>query len=215
MVAMSETVVGTPYITPTGTRSAILEETIRVIDEQGDGAVRVRDVVAAVGVATTSLYHFFGSRENLLDEANAERYKRTLYGPNYEQFEAAVAGCETREQLKRALITGMSMAQNSIGVGHRRVRVMVLGSAQSRPNLAAHIDRVNAEYVERTGGLFGAAAERGWTREGLDPRTAALWYLAQTTGRILLDSPGSPADSAAWDRTEAAAMISAVFGDSY
>lgn len=210
---MSELLVGTPHREPTGTRSAMLEEAIRVIDEHGEAAVRVRDIVAAVGVATTSLYHFFGSREDLLDAANAERYRRTLYGPNYETFANVVNECDTKDKLKAALLQGLDIERNPVGVGHRRIRVMVLGSAQSRPNLARYITEVNAGYVQQTAGLFQHAVEMGWTRDGFDPEAGALWYLGQMTGRVLLDMGGLSVDDQRWWTVEARAMVAMIFGD--
>ena len=210
---MTEVIHGTPHVEPTDTRSAILEETIRIIDAHGESAVRVRDVVAAAGVATTSMYHFFGGREDLIDAANAERYRRTLYGPNYGEFEDLIESCDTEEKLKTALVYGIGIARNEVGAGNRRVRVMVLGSAQSRPNLASRIAQINTEYIERTARLFRHAVEQGWTREGFDPNAGALWYLGQMTGRVLLDLGGVPASQAGWESTEAAALLAVVFGD--
>ena len=58
--------------TAADTRTRLLEATIVVLDAGGDAAVRVRDIWEQVGVAATSLDHFFGSREGLTDDANAE-----------------------------------------------------------------------------------------------------------------------------------------------
>ena len=213
MGAMTDVIHGTPHVEPTDTRSAILEETIRIIDAHGEAAVRVRDVVAAAGVATTSMYHFFGGREDLIDAANAERYRRTLYGPNYGEFEDMVGGCDTEEKLKAALLHGIGIARNEVGAGNRRVRVMVLGSAQSRPNLAARITQINTDYVERTARLFEHAIDMGWARPGFDAKSGALWYLGQMTGRVLLDLGGVPATQEGWENTEAVALLAVIFGD--
>ncbi|MEI2420645.1 TetR family transcriptional regulator, partial [Arthrospira platensis SPKY2] len=49
---------------------------IAVIDEHGEAGIRVQELSDEVGVAITTLYRFFGSREGLIETAQAERFRR-------------------------------------------------------------------------------------------------------------------------------------------
>ncbi len=58
----------------TGTREVILGAAERLFAERGFAATSVRDIVGAAETSAPSLYHFFGSKENLLVELIDERH---------------------------------------------------------------------------------------------------------------------------------------------
>lgn len=58
----------------TGTREVILEAAERLFAERGFAATSVRDIVGEAGTSAPSLYHFFGSKENLLVELINDRH---------------------------------------------------------------------------------------------------------------------------------------------
>jgi AcrR family transcriptional regulator len=53
---------------PTTTRETLLETALRLLDERGPGALRVRDLAQAVGKSTMGVYTHFGSKQGLLEE---------------------------------------------------------------------------------------------------------------------------------------------------
>lgn len=61
---------------PAGTRKAILDAAEELFAERGFAGTSVRDIVRAAGTSAPSLYHFFGSKENLLVELVTDRYNR-------------------------------------------------------------------------------------------------------------------------------------------
>ncbi len=61
---------------PAGTREAILDAAEQLFAERGFSGTSVRDIVRASESSPPSLYHFFGSKENLLVELVTDRYNR-------------------------------------------------------------------------------------------------------------------------------------------
>lgn len=61
---------------PAGTREAILEAAEELFAERGFAGTSVRDIVRVSQSSPPSLYHFFGSKENLLVELVTDRYNR-------------------------------------------------------------------------------------------------------------------------------------------
>ena len=61
---------------PVGTREAILDAAERLFAERGFAGTSVRHIVRESDISPPSLYHFFGSKENLLVELVADRYDR-------------------------------------------------------------------------------------------------------------------------------------------
>lgn len=63
-----------------GTREAILEAAEELFAERGFAGTSVRDIVRVSRSSPPSLYHFFGSKENLLVELVTDRYNRYCDG---------------------------------------------------------------------------------------------------------------------------------------
>jgi len=59
----------------TGTREVILEAAERLFAERGFAATSVRDIVGEAKTSAPSLYHFFGSKENLLVDLINDRHE--------------------------------------------------------------------------------------------------------------------------------------------
>ena len=79
------------------TRDRLLKATAAAIDKGGEGAVRVRDLTKSCNITAPSIYHFFGSREGLIDEAQAFRFSRGQRQLG-EAFTSAVHTCKNKTQ---------------------------------------------------------------------------------------------------------------------
>jgi AcrR family transcriptional regulator len=79
---------------PTATRKTLLAAALRLLQEQGAGALRVRDVAVAADKSTMGVYTHFGSKQGLLEQ---------LYLHGFERLEARLtsvgADGQDREQL--------------------------------------------------------------------------------------------------------------------
>src|SRR3954451_16858431 len=53
---------------PSTTRESLLEAALRLLEERGPGALRVRDLSEAVGKSTMGVYTHFGSKQGLLEQ---------------------------------------------------------------------------------------------------------------------------------------------------
>lgn len=197
---------------PLDTRAALLEAAIAVLDERGDAAIRVRDICEQVGVAATSLYHFFGSREGLVDEANAERYRRSF---DWQQTELPerVAACTSRDDLRQVLRGIIAMFATPISEQRRAIRRAVLGSAVTRPALAARLTQIDLEYARFMARLFTPAQREGWVRRDVDLEALVMWQTAQGIARAIVDRSAGAVDLAAFDRISAEALIAVVMGE--
>ncbi len=195
------------------TPELLLEETIRAIEEGGEASVRVKSVAEAVGVAATSIYHFFGSREDLIDSANSERYLRTLYGPNWGTLLTAVTACESKDEFREIVRAILKVGNDAEGQARRRTRVSVLGSAVSRPSLAAKVREANLTYAREAAYSFSKAQVRGWIRRDIDLEAFSMWNIGQMTGRYLVELDDPIGDLDAWEQIELDAVLSALLGE--
>lgn len=199
--------------TSTDTRAALLEAAIEIIEESGESGFRIDAVLERVGVASTAIYHHFGSRDDLIDSANAERYLRSLFILDHPGLVVAIEGCRTKDEFVALLRTELAASASPIALARRRTRVSVLGSAVSRPSLAAKVSEANAVYAREMADAFRVAQERGWMRADLDLHAAAMWQIGQATGRLMVEIGESPCDLAAWKEVESIAVLGMVLAD--
>ncbi len=58
------------------TRETLLEAALRLLEERGPGALRVRDVAAAAEQSTMGVYTHFGSKQGLLEQLYLHGFER-------------------------------------------------------------------------------------------------------------------------------------------
>src|SRR3954466_10345562 len=61
---------------PTTTRETLLEAALRLLEERGPGALRIRDLSEAVGKSTMGVYTHFGSKQGLLEQLYLHGFDR-------------------------------------------------------------------------------------------------------------------------------------------
>ena len=79
-------------------RDAILRAAIRILQQDGAGALTVRNVAAAAGCSTTGVYTYFGGKDGLVD---------AIFVDGFERFDVALEAVERRSNpLDQLLVTG-------------------------------------------------------------------------------------------------------------
>jgi AcrR family transcriptional regulator len=191
----------------------MLEVAIAAIDEKGESGVRVNDVAAEVGVAITSLYHYFGSRDGLVVAAQTERYVRSLSSEN-ERIEEALARCEDKKQFRELLLEVHRRVDDANRAPFRLTRVSVLGSTLGRPDLATAVGKAQDGFTKSFSGFLATAKARGWTRPDLDPVGASAWSIGQILGRVVIEIGESSVTDEQWAKATETALLAVVLGES-
>lgn len=196
----------------THSREEILEQTIRIIEQHGEAAVRVKDLCTEVGVAVTSLYHFFGNREGLIEAAQVERYARDLRR-SADDIASQVAACRTQREF-RALIKRLFEVLCSTERANARLnRINVIGSVQGRPDLERAIGLAQAAFHRDVAAALATPQQRGWIRRDLDLPALSAWLFGQITSRILIEIGDTTIDDRAWNRMAIEAVTAVMFGE--
>lgn len=167
---------------PQDRRQAILDAAVRVFARRGFHACRVSDIADEAGVAYGLVYHYFGSKDSVLDTLFLERWNVML------QMIAEVdaTGASAREKLysiasfivdsyrhdpdlMKVIIVDVTRAANSFGQTHlARIReaysriAAIVVKAQSDGSFKTEID---AEFAAMT--FYGAIEQvlTGWIFE--------------------------------------------------
>lgn len=187
-------------------REMLLEAAIAVVDGSGVEGIRVRDIAAAADVREPSVYHYFGSREGLVEAVEAARFKRDMTEVT-SLFYSAVGTCTNHSEYVSLCrkVLGATVLPDRVAV--RSVRASVFGSAQSRPGLAKLISEAQLELDRELADGLDLAKKHGWVKPDLDSLTVAAWINGTVNGRIILEMNAEAYSEIAWTATTIEAVL--------
>jgi AcrR family transcriptional regulator len=181
-------------------RRLILRAAITVFARSGYHTSRVSDVAKEAGVAYGLVYHYFGSKEELL----AQIFRRT-----WSRMLEAVEEVERTEAPAREQLAGVArIVLGAWEIDPDLVRVLVKEVARS-PQLGEEVDEIT-HALAALKRIIEAGQERGELRTDVDSRLAA-WILYGAleellTGWVFDRLPAGPEDVAEAERTVVALL---------
>lgn len=193
------------------TVQAVLDATIQMLEDGGEAAVRLDEVLRVSGISRGSLYHHFGSREGLIEAARLAQFTRSV-NEDIEVLRQAILDSPSKEALKKRLRL-ITEAVGSIERKHQRLfRVSILASAYGRPTLERALGEEQKLVTDQIADLVSQSQERGWVRSDLNPRAIASFIQAYSLGRVLVDiDPDRSADDD-WYEVVSIAVEHLLFG---
>jgi AcrR family transcriptional regulator len=182
-------------------RRLILAAAVRVFARQGYEASPVGDVAKEAGVAYGLVYHYFGSKEAVLEAVFREQWGRLL---------AAIALAEeTGETAPEQLALVVKIVLRAWRDDPDLVRLLVREITRS-PHITDELDEIGQAFAmfER---IIRRGQAEGTFRPGLDARLAA-WMLYGAleevlTGWVLGQLPDTPAAIVAAEREVIATIV--------
>lgn len=170
-----------------------------ILDEGGEASLRLADVSRRSGVSIGSLYHHFESREGLIRAARERQFLQSL-PTDADDVANLLATATTPEQFAERLELIIRSTQTPDRAANRLRRVELIGAAAARPELLEAISATQTMVLDVGEALAVAFMERGWLREGIEPRALALFVQAITLGRVLGDLDQRGVDQESWVR---------------
>jgi TetR/AcrR family transcriptional regulator, fatty acid metabolism regulator protein len=147
-------------------RRVILDAAVRVFAHKGFHTSRVGDIAEEAGVAHGLLYHYFSSKDEVLETIFRETWGELL--ADLQEIEDS--GAPAREQLKQATLRLLGSWQRHPDV----VRVIVREIARS-PGLQGRIGDL-VKPVEAVQRIIAYGQETGEFRSDFNPRLAGVVY---------------------------------------
>ena len=193
------------------TRTRILEAAMSVIEDTGEGTLRVQKIAESVGVREPSVYHFFKNREELVEAAHVERYRRS-HLEMVRPFEAGAALADNAEDFRRIVKKILSLVYAAEREHIRSTRMSVLGATQTSPMIADAIRQINFEVSSKIADVLTTAQEKNWIRKEVDPLAAAYWINGQILGRVMAEMDKERVDLDKWNSVSETAVLYFLFG---
>ena len=180
-----------------GTREHILDAAIELIESEGESAVRVDRVVAMAGFTKPVLYHHFTDKDDVIVNAQAERYRRSLEWANL-GVAAMTNQVKSKKEFKTRLVAAISTFDTAESRHHRSVRNEVIGSSISRPELQDAVAKLNQTFVSWLEDEIERWRTNGWISPQFSTRDLAEWWAVQIHGRYFVEAGRENEESDKW-----------------
>ena len=194
------------------TVQAVLDATIQMLEDGGEAAVRLDEVLRVSGISRGSLYHHFGSREGLIEAARLAQFTRSV-NEDIAVLRQAILESSSKEALRKRLRL-ITEVVGSIERKHQRLfRVSILASAYGRPTLERALGEEQRLVTNHIADLVSQSQERGWVRKDVNPRAVASFIQAYSFGRVLVDIDPDRVSDNDWIDTVSLAVEHLLFGN--
>jgi TetR/AcrR family fatty acid metabolism transcriptional regulator len=153
---------------PVDKRRQILDAAIRVFARQGFHACRVSDIADEAGVAYGLVYHYFNSKDEVLNELFTERWSLLLAA--IEEVDAqAISPQEKLDAVARFIIDSYRHDPDLMKV----IIVEVTRAANSFGR--THLPEIRRAY-DLISKIVADAQRAGVFRKDIDPELASMWF---------------------------------------
>ena len=190
------------------TAQRILDWAVERIDDSGEASLRITELLG-LGISLTSIYHHFGSREHMVQAAQAERFTQSQ-GAQMAQLEEMAGRCSTADEFAGMIRATCSDLFDEARAPTRRRRLSALGSLHGRPALAADIAGRENELAARGAHILEQGRRNGWLAPEVDSLAVSAWMMGLGLSRVLLEVIDIDADGAAWNRIATEAVEAAL-----
>ena len=149
-------------------RRQILDAAVRVFARQGFHSTRVADIAEEADVAYGLVYHYFSSKENVLNELFVQRWSLLI-----EAIDEADKSSLTHEQ-KLGAVAGFII--DSYRYDPDLMKVIIVEVTRAANSFGrTHLDEINRAY-ELIGRIVADGQGAGVFREDIDPGFAAMVF---------------------------------------
>ena len=153
---------------PVDRRRQILDAAVRVFARQGFHSCRVSDIADEAGVAYGLVYHYFRSKDQVMNELFTERWSLLL---------AAIEEVDGRDVAPREKLDAVAgFIIDSYRHDPELMQVVIVEVTRAANSFGrTHLPEINHAY-ESIAKIVSDAQASGVVRDDLDPLLASMWF---------------------------------------
>jgi AcrR family transcriptional regulator len=174
-----------PLIPDHPTPQLLVSLTIDLIDAEGEDGVRVEPLTKAAGLNVTTIYHWFGNRQGLIDVAQAVRFRRRS-SEHLQAMEQAGRRVASSEDAAALVATTLRLQMDAQTRASQVQRLNALGATYARPTLASAIGTIHHRDRRHLAGILRHFQVGGWVQPDVDLEAMSSWVLGMLLGQSLL-----------------------------
>lgn len=181
------------------TKRLLLETVIKLLDTKKPEEILSDEVLQISGISKGSMYYHYKDWYEIIEDAICERFGRYV-DRSVELCENAMNKSKTRDDLVNFLKQVTRETQKSEQLAVRYARVQAIAMASQSDRMKKKLGAVQERLTESLEDLFREAKERGWAKEGMNPRAVAVLVQAYTFGHVIDDFTPEHMEIEAWYR---------------
>ena len=181
------------------TKRLLLETVIKLLDTKKPEEILSDEVLQISGISKGSMYYHYKDWYEIIEDAICERFGRYV-DKSVELCENAINKSKTRDDLVNFLKQVTRETQKSEQLAIRYARVQAIAMASQSDRMKKKLGAVQERLTESLEDLFREAKERGWAKEGMNPRAVAVLVQAYTFGHVIDDFTPEHMEIEAWYR---------------
>jgi len=181
------------------TKRLLLETVIKLLDTKKPEEILSDEVLQISGISKGSMYYHYKDWYEIIEDAICERFGRYV-DRSVELCENAMNKSKTRDDLVNFLKQVTRETQKSEQLAIRYARVQAIAMASQSDRMKKKLGAVQERLTESLEDLFREAKERGWAKEGMNPRAVAVLVQAYTFGHVIDDFTPEHMEIEAWYR---------------
>jgi AcrR family transcriptional regulator len=163
-----------------------------------DKDISAAEILRRTGIAKGSLYHFWPSIGELIEEAYLVRYSRFVEKSG-SVIRELLEKCETKEQFFEGLSQVTEITQDPARKSNRYERARILAMAEKNEKFRKALGKVQQGLTDLFTEQFIEVQNRGWFNKSFDPRAAAVLIQAYTLGKIVDDVVDNQMEIVIWN----------------
>ena len=179
------------------TKRLLLETVIKLLDTKKPEEILSDEVLQISGISKGSMYYHYKDWYEIIEDAICERFGRYV-DRSVELCENAMNKSKTRDDLVNFLKQVTRETQKSEQLAIRYARVQAIAMASQSDRMKKKLGAVQERLTESLEDLFREAKERGWAKEGMNPRAVAVLVQAYTFGHVVDDFTPEHMEIEAW-----------------
>lgn len=172
-----------------------LDTVAAMLQGGGEGCVRLVEISKRSGVSIGSLYHHFGSRSGLIAAARERQFARDRTYPGQIRAEAYIEAT-TPEEFVSVFEQSLRTSETPVAAEGRMHRFEMLGAAAARPTELPGVVELESDFLSRGEAIGRALHDRGWLKEGVEPRAVAIFLHTLSMARVVRDLDGLVSEEA-------------------
>ena len=179
------------------TMQTLLDAAIAELESRGETGFDMDSVLAHTGVARSSLYHHFGSREALIAAVEFETAARALQA-EMDLMRVVILSAKSVDDVIALLEAGLRGDGGAASRARRVRRIEQLVIASRSKALADVVSAAQRDGTKHLADTLTMAADKGIIAPRIDTMALSMWLQTHFVGRNVLDVLDDPAVEAEW-----------------
>jgi AcrR family transcriptional regulator len=168
------------------TRARLIAAAVHQIHLRKTDDIDVEAILEEVGVTKGSLYHHFGSINDLIIAASLQIFSSSIE-ESTQWFSAMRVECSTAVEVVERIRLIINQTQNPQRRWVRAQRARILSLATTHPEYGILIAQMQQQLTDDVTEVMVDFQKRGWLRQDVDAKSFSVFIQAFTLGRIIDD----------------------------